>query len=91
LIWAQHLSDIDKGQHDQDVEGREGENVWWGTTNAFSFGDRVNAWGAEMKLFREDLFPDCRVNRAAVVGHYTQIVWRNTQAVGCAFGWQRQK
>jgi hypothetical protein len=38
----------------------------------------------EKKLFREGVFPDCRVNRTAVVGHYTQIVWRNTQSVGCA-------
>jgi hypothetical protein len=84
LAWAQHLADIDKGQHDQDIVGKEGENLWWGTTNAFSFGDMVDAWGAEKKSFREGVFPDCRANRAAVVGHYTQIVWRNTQAVGCA-------
>ena len=84
LGWAKHLADIDKGQHDQDIIGKEGENLWWGTANAFSFGDMVEAWGGEKKLFREGLFPDCKVNRAAVVGHYTQIVWRNTQAVGCA-------
>jgi hypothetical protein len=84
LAWARHLADIDKGQHDQDIVGKEGENLWWGTANAFSFGDMVDAWGAEKKLVREGVFPDCRVNRAAVVGHYTQIVWRNTQAVGCA-------
>ena len=84
LAWARHLADIDKGQHDQDIVGKEGENLWWGTANAFSFGNMVDAWGAEKKLFREGVFPDCRVNRTAVVGHYTQIVWRNTQAVGCA-------
>jgi len=84
LAWARHLADIDKGQHDQDIIGKEGENLWWGTANAFSFGDMIDAWGGEKKLFREGLFPDCRVNRAAVVGHYTQIVWRNTQSVGCA-------
>jgi hypothetical protein len=84
LAWGRHLAEIDKGQHDPDIIGKEGENLWWGTTNAFSFGDMVDAWGAEKKLFREGLFPDCRVSRSAVVGHYTQIVWRNTQAVGCA-------
>lgn len=84
LAWARHLADIDKGQHDQDIIGKEGENLWWGTANAFSFGEMVDAWGAEKKSFREGLFPDCRVNRSAVVGHYTQMVWRNTQAVGCA-------
>ncbi|HET6256944.1 MAG TPA: CAP domain-containing protein [Puia sp.] len=84
LTWAQHLADIDKGQHDQDITGKEGENLWWGTANAFSYSAMVNAWGEEKKLFREGFFPDCKVNRAAVVGHYTQMVWRNTKAVGCA-------
>ncbi len=84
LAWAKHLADIDKGQHDQDIVGKEGENLWWGTANAFSFGDMVGAWIAEKKSFREGLFPDCRANRTAVVGHYTQIVWRDTRSVGCA-------
>jgi hypothetical protein len=84
LAWARHLAEIDKGQHDQDIVGKEGENLWWGTANSFSYNDMVDAWGGEKKLFREGIFPDCRANRAAVVGHYTQIVWRNTTSVGCA-------
>jgi hypothetical protein len=84
LTWAKYLASIDKGQHDQDVTGKEGENLWWGTANAFSFGDMVDAWAGERKSFREGVFPDCRVNRTSVVGHYTQMVWRNTQSVGCA-------
>lgn len=84
LAWAKHLAEIDKGQHDQDIIGKEGENLFWGTANAFSFGDMVEMWGGEKKSFREGVFPDCKANRTAVVGHYTQIVWRDTQAVGCA-------
>lgn len=84
LAWARHLADIDKGEHDRDVIGKEGENLWWGTSDAFSFGVMVDAWGAEKRSYRDGVFPDCRVNRSAVVGHYTQIVWRTTQAVGCA-------
>jgi Cysteine-rich secretory protein family len=84
LVYARHLADIDKGEHDPNATGKEGENLWWGTTNAFSYGFMVDTWGGEKKSFREGVFPDCRVNRSAVVGHYTQIVWRNTQAVGCA-------
>src|SRR5580704_12865620 len=51
LAWAKHLADIDKGQHDQGTIGKEGENLWWGTANAFAFGDMVEAWAAEKKLF----------------------------------------
>lgn len=84
LAWAKHLAEIDKGQHDGAIAGKEGENLWWGTANAFSFESMVTAWAVEKKSFREGVFPDCRTSRSAVVGHYTQIVWRNTQAVGCA-------
>jgi hypothetical protein len=84
LTWAKHLAQIDRGEHDQDVVGKEGENLWWGTANAFSYGVMVDAWGGERKMFRYGAFPDCRSNRTAVVGHYTQMVWRNTQSVGCA-------
>ena len=83
-VYARHLAQIDKGQHDQDVIGKEGENLWWGTANAFAFGDMVEAWAAERKSFRLGFFPDCRASRSAMVGHYTQMVWRNTQSVGCA-------
>lgn len=84
LDWARHLAEIDKGQHDTDIVGKEGENLWWGTANAFSFGDMVAAWGSEKKSFQEGTFPDCKTSRRAVVGHYTQIIWRNTLSVGCA-------
>lgn len=84
LAWARHLAGVDKGQHDQDIIGKEGENLWWGTASAFSYDDMVGAWGGEKKLFREGIFPNCKASHSAVVGHYTQIVWRNTTAVGCA-------
>jgi len=84
LSWARHLAEIDKGEHDQEIIGKEGENLWWGTANAFAFGDMVAAWGNEKRLFRPGAYPDCKVNHAAVVGHYTQMVWRNTRSVGCA-------
>jgi uncharacterized protein YkwD len=84
LAWARHLAAIDKGEHNGDITGKEGENLWWGTAGAFSYSNMVDAWAAERKSFREGTFPDCRVSRSSVVGHYTQIVWRNTREVGCA-------
>jgi hypothetical protein len=84
LAWGQHLASIDKGEHDQSVRGQEGENLWWGTAGAFSFSQMVAMWGNEKKSFKYDIFPNCSTSRSAVVGHYTQIVWRNTKSVGCA-------
>jgi hypothetical protein len=84
LAWARHLATIDQGQHDPSSRGKEGENIWWGTTGAFSYGQMVGFWGGEKKMFKYGVFPDCKTNRSAVVGHYTQIVWKNTTSVGCA-------
>jgi hypothetical protein len=84
LAWARHLATIDQGQHDPAVRGKEGENIWWGTTGAFTFVQMVDFWGSEKKAFRYGVFPDCQTNRSAVVGHYTQMVWKNTTSVGCA-------
>ena len=84
--WADHLAEINKGAHDQDIRGKEGENIFWGTAGAYSLADMVSFWGNEKKAFVYGVFPDCRTGRSAVVGHYTQVVWKNTRAVGCALG-----
>jgi hypothetical protein len=84
LVWARHLASIDKGEHDQSMRGHEGENLWWGTAGAFSYSQMVDMWGNEKKSFKYGIFPNCSTKRSAVVGHYTQMVWRNTQSVGCA-------
>ena len=81
--WAAHLAAVDKGEHDPSIRGREGENIWWGTAGAFSYADMVAFWVAEKKDFVYGLFPNCRKGKA-VVGHYTQVVWKNTTSVGCA-------
>ncbi|HVV04493.1 MAG TPA: CAP domain-containing protein [Puia sp.] len=81
--WAVHLAAIGKGDHDQSIRGHEGENIWWGTAGAFSYTDMVSFWGSEKKAFVYDVFPNCRQGKA-VVGHYTQVVWKNTVSVGCA-------
>lgn len=84
LNWAKYLARIDKGQHDPNTRGKEGENIWWGSAGAFTSGAMVDFWGTEQQDFVYGVFPDCRTSRSAVVGHYTQMVWKNTQAVGCA-------
>lgn len=84
LAWAQHLASIGKGEHDQSIRGQEGENLWWGTAGAFSYAQMVDMWGNEKRSFKYDIFPNCSTKHSSVVGHYTQMVWRNTKSVGCA-------
>jgi uncharacterized protein YkwD len=84
LAWGRHLASIDKGQHDQSARGKEGENLWWGTADAYSYTDMVAMWGNEKNSFQYGVFPDVGTSHSAMVGHYTQIVWKNTTSVGCA-------
>ena len=82
--WSKHLAKINNGEHDQTIRGQEGENLWWGTAGAYSYGEMVGYWINEKNSFVYGAFPNCSTSRSAIVGHYTQIVWKNTTAVGCA-------
>jgi hypothetical protein len=65
----------------------EGENLWMGTRRAFSYGDMVGSWIDEARDFKRGLFPDISLTGSwHDVGHYTQIIWSGTKAVGCAVG-----
>ena len=48
----------------------QGENLWMGTRDAYTYRDMVERWIAE--------------RRGRGLDHYTQIVWRTTNRVGCA-------
>jgi len=85
LGWAQQIAKLDQGQHDPRIRAvNEGENIWWGTEGAFSYVQMVDFWAAEKKDFVYGVFPNVKTRRAAVVGHYTQMIWKATSAVGCA-------
>ncbi len=63
----------------------QGENLWMGTSGAFSIEEMVGSWAAEKALFVPGAVPN--VSRSGAfgdVGHYTQMIWRTTQRVGCA-------
>lgn len=81
--WANHLAANGLFQH-SGADG-EGENLWMGTSGSFSFTQMVEGWGNEKQHFVMGTFPNVsRTGNWADVGHYTQVVWRNTIQVGCA-------
>jgi len=57
-----------------------GENLYMRTMDFASPGDAIASWADEKTDYRGG--PITR-NRKPLVGHYTQIVWRDTEAVGC--------
>lgn len=85
--WANQLAKMGKMQHStSQARSGYGENLWMGTAGAFSFTQMVDSWGSEKKNFIPNkAFPNVsKTGNWADVGHYTQIVWKNTTEVGCA-------
>jgi len=90
--WANHLARTDTFAHSE-TNGDYGENLWKGTAGAYSLTNMVDAWGDEQQYFIPNAaFPDVSTTgNWADVGHYTQIIWHDTEAVGCGLatgsGW----
>jgi hypothetical protein len=63
----------------------QGENLWMGTRGAYSLEEMAGGWADEKRLFHPGVFPDVSSSgKWSDVGHYTQMIWRDTNAVGCA-------
>ncbi len=63
----------------------QGENLFTGTRGAFSHAEMGAQWVAQRAAFRPGRFPQVsRTRDWRDVGHYTQVVWPATRALGCA-------
>ena len=85
--WADELAATGRFEHSPDEAGKplQGENLWAGTPRAFSPEAMVALWTAEKADYRPGLFPsNSRSGDVEHVGHYTQLIWRNSRRVGCA-------
>ena len=90
LTWSTDLENyaaewaVINGKQDCNMEHRTdhlyGENLYWSSGMAFSPKGAVDSWGSEI----EDYHGEVVGQSNAVVGHYTQVVWRKTTEVGCA-------
>lgn len=82
--WASHLAQIDDLVHwgeSGEADNGQGENLWMGTRGAYRLPQMVGGWSEEKKpLARMASWEDDYEK----VGHYTQMVWRDTRKVGCA-------
>ncbi|WP_224244983.1 CAP domain-containing protein [Hyalangium gracile] len=75
--WANQC----KFAHNPDLKGY-GENIFAATPNSVTTAGVVQGWASEASFY------DYGRNTCAAgkqCGHYTQIVWRDTTQVGCAF------
>jgi hypothetical protein len=97
LTWSAKLARDAQGWADQiaregqlrhappEVAADQGENLWMGGKGAFTLEAMIDRFVAEKAQYRHRAFPDISTTGDwRDVGHYTQVVWRNTQQVGCA-------
>lgn len=84
--WAKYLAQSGKFEHSKDKPGTpaEGENLWAGTTGAYGAESMVGLWTSEKRNYMPGIFPNVsRTGDVEDVGHYTQIIWARSTAVGC--------
>ena len=85
--YAEKLAKSGRFEHSANEPGKplQGENLWRGTAGAFGPERMVQLWIAEKEHFVPGRFPHTSLTgNVADVSHYTQLVWRNTNKVGCA-------
>ncbi len=83
--WADHLASSRCGIEHRPRSGKWqqkfGENIFIGTASHYGTLDAVMAWAKEKSNYRGGTI---QASRFANVGHYTQLVWRDTRQIGCA-------
>jgi len=76
--WANQLAATGTLMH-----SGAGENLADGTAGSFTVTQLIAMWGNEQANFKDGTFPDVSITgNWEDVGHYSQIVWRNTTEVG---------
>ena len=86
-VYAQRLARTNRFEHDRQLgrSPRQGENLFMGTRDAYSYVDMIRLLVEEGRYFRPGRFPDVSTTGSVwQVGHYTQIIWPTSQRVGCA-------
>ena len=82
--WADRLAASGRRSLQHDPNTDDGENLWMGTSGAFSLTQMLDSWGEEKQYFTNGIFPNVSpTHHWSDVGHYTQMIWSTTTQVGC--------
>jgi len=84
--YARKLSRGNQLAHASRAErGGAGENLWAGRAGFYSAEEMMEGMVAEKRHFKQGNFPQVsRTGQWRDVAHYTQMVWAETEEVGCA-------
>jgi hypothetical protein len=85
LAYAEQLARTQIFEHSPpSARQGQGENLWAGTANAFTFEQMAGGWINERRFYVHARFPDVSTTgNWQDVGHYTQVIWRDTVRLGC--------
>lgn len=85
--YAQEMARTGRFAHAEQPQGprRQGENLWTGTRSAYRYDEMLGHWLAERQVYIDVPTPGfSRTGRWQDVSHYSEIVWRGAQRMGCA-------
>ncbi len=85
LAYAEELASSGRFEHSAgSTRVGQGENLWAGTQGAFSYERMAAGWIDEKQYYIHAAFPYVsNTGRWQDVGHYTQVIWRETTKLGC--------
>jgi hypothetical protein len=80
--WAEQLATMNRMQHSGAIG--KGENLAMWKAGRASLTQLVDLWGQEKHYFVHAQFPNVSTTGDwEAVGHYTQLIWKQTTDVGC--------
>jgi len=83
--WANHLASTSCSLQHRPPQGKwkrvYGENLFMGTVGYFGVVDAVKSWENGKQYYRGQTLNQSNWYDS---GHYTQMVWRESQQIGCA-------
>jgi len=83
LKWAKELARMKTLQHSTN-RVHVGENLSYTATKANSIEVLIQMWIDEKKYYTHKPYPNCsKTGDKGDVGHYTQMIWKDTTEVGC--------
>jgi uncharacterized protein YkwD len=93
LVWSDQLSRearewalslLGRGVLEHNPNTTHGENIAWFAGDRMKPSDVVDHWGNEVEFY--DYGKNACLD-GSECRHYTQIVWKDTREVGCAYAW----
>ena len=89
--WANHVASLGLAENQLvphatwEERNSHGENLAWGATGEFPISVLAQGWADEKAIYdghpisEADFLPG-----SPMIGHYTQMVWKDTTEIGCA-------